>query len=101
MDRERFQVPACEAAPEFAQDVPGRDRRQCERVDADIAVLAAIELQNVELHDAVDGGDQDLASAQRQRLVRGVKIGIADGVEHDVRAVAGGQLAHPRRHIAR
>ena len=62
-------------------------------------MLAAIELQNVELHDAVDRGDQDLAAAQRQRFVRGLKIGIADGVVDDVGALAAGEFAHARGDI--
>jgi len=32
--------------------------------------VAAIEFQNVELHDPVDGGDQNLTPAQGQRFVR-------------------------------
>ena len=39
-------------------------------------------------HDAIDRGDQDLPAAQRQRLVRRLEIGIADGVVDDVGALA-------------
>ena len=63
IDRERFQVPARKTGPEFPQDRAGRDRRQRERIDADIGVLAAIEFQDIELHDTVDRGDQDLRIA--------------------------------------
>ena len=62
-------------------------------------MLAAIELQDVELHDAVDRGDQDLPPAQCQRFVRGLEIGIADRVEHDVGALAAGKFAHMRRDV--
>ena len=69
---------AGEARNKLAQHRAGRARRQAKRIDADIGVLAAIEFEDVELHDAVDGGDQDLAPAQGQRFVRILKIGIAD-----------------------
>jgi len=36
-------------------------------------VLSPVEFQDVELHDTVDGCDQDLSPAQRQRFVRGLK----------------------------
>jgi len=61
----------------------------------------AIEFQDIELHDAVDRGDQDLPPPQCQRLVRRLKIGIADGIEHDVGALAVRQLANARRDISR
>ena len=92
---------ARKAGPKLAQHRAGGARRQRERIDADIGVLAAIELQNVELHDAVDGGDQNLASAQGERFVRGLEIGIADGIEHDVGAVAAGQFTRARCDIRR
>jgi hypothetical protein len=57
-------------------------------------VLAAIEFQNVELHDAVHRGDQDLPPTQRQRFVCGLEIGIADRVEHDVGPLPSRKFAH-------
>jgi len=81
-------MPAGEARAEFPQHRPGRDRGQAERIDADVSVLAAIEFQDVELHDAVDRGDQDLTPAQRQRFVCGFEIGIADSVEDNIGALA-------------
>ena len=92
---------AGETGAEFPQHRTGRDRRQPQRIDADIGVLAAIEFQDVERHDPLDRGDQDLTPAQRQRLVRRLKIGIADGVEHDVGALAAGEFANPRGDIGR
>ena len=59
---------AGEAGAEFPQHRAGRDRRQAERIDAHVSVLAAIEFQDVELHDAVDRGDQDLPPAQASDL---------------------------------
>ena len=52
-------------------------------------------------HDAVDRGDQDLPPAQGQRFVRRLKVGIADGVEDDVGALAAGEFAHARRDVGR
>ena len=55
--------------------------------------------------DPVTGGggrrDQDLPPAQGERFVRGLKIGIADGIEHDVGALAAGEFAHARRDVGR
>src|SRR5229473_2008194 len=57
-------------------------------------MLTAIDFQDVELDDWIYRGDQDLTSPHGQRLVRRLKIGIADGVEHDVGALAFRELAH-------
>ena len=56
-------------------------------------MLAAIEFEDIERHDRIDGSNQDLASPQGQRFMRRLKIGIADRVEHDVGALAIGELA--------
>ena len=91
---------AGEAGTEFPQHRAGRHRRQAEGIDAHIGVLAAIEFENVELHDAIDRGDQDLTPTQRERFVRRLKIGIADGIEDDVGALAVGEFADPRGNVA-
>src|SRR5258705_2514852 len=62
-------------------------------------MAAAVELENVELHDLVDGSDQDLPAGKRQRSVRRIEVGIANRVEHDVGTAAVGQLPDPGRNI--
>src|SRR6185295_7528835 len=64
LDRKRLEMTAGEARADFPEHRAGCDRGQSERIDADISVLAAIEFQDVERHDAVNGGDQNLPSAQ-------------------------------------
>src|SRR5665213_1242797 len=98
-NRKRLEPFAGEAGTERFEHRAGRDRRQSQRVDADIAMLAAIEFQDIERHDPLDGGDQDLASPQCQRLVRRLEIGIADGVEYDIGALAVGEFADTRHNI--
>src|SRR5438046_10160533 len=91
---------AGEAGAEFPEHGAGRDRRQAERIDTHVSVLAAIEFEDVELHDAIDRSDQDLPPAQRQRFVRGLEIGIADSVEDDVGAPTAGEFAHACRDVS-
>ena len=51
------------------------------------------------MHDTIDRRDQDLPSPQRQRGMRRLKIGIADGVEDDVGALPRGEFADARGDI--
>ena len=60
-------MPAGKARAEITQHRTGCGRGQTQRIDADIGVLAAVELEDVELHDAVDRRDQDLAAAEREQ----------------------------------
>src|SRR5436190_22776061 len=50
-DRERPQLSAGKSIAYPAQRFTARDRRQRPRVDTDVSVLAARELEDVELHD--------------------------------------------------
>src|SRR6516225_3601493 len=75
LDRKRFEVSVGKTGGEFAQHRCRRTRRQCQRVHADIGVPATIEFEDVELHDRIDGRDQDLPAAQAERVLRGLKIG--------------------------
>src|ERR1700733_2509314 len=97
----RLEMSTDETGSNFPQHRAGRGRRQPQRVDADIGVLAAIEFQDIERHGPLDGGDQDLTPPQRQRSMRRLKIRIADGVEHDVGALAAREFANPRGNIGR
>src|SRR5271169_2155581 len=74
LDRKRLEMTADEAETEFPEDGSGRTRRQPKRIDADIGVLAAVKFENIELHDPIDGGDQNLTSPQGQRLVCRLEI---------------------------
>ena len=47
-------------------EIAAFDRREGQRVDADISVTAAIKFQDIELDDRMDRSDQDLSAAQRQ-----------------------------------
>ena len=80
----------------LAQQVAAFDRREGQGIDADIGVTAAIEFQDVELDHRMDRSDQDLPAAERQRAMRRLEIWIAHRVEHDVGALAAGQLPHAR-----
>ena len=52
--------------------------------------------QDIELDNSFDGGDQDLASPQRQRFMRRLEIRVTDGVEDDVDTFAVGEFADAR-----
>src|SRR5258705_10237717 len=55
-------------------------------------MTTAVKFEDVERHDLVDGGDQDLPAGKRERLVRRLEIGIAHCVEDDVSAFAVGEF---------
>src|SRR5206468_1559341 len=93
MNREGFQMAARKSRSKLAEHSAGRDRRQPEAVDTDIRVLTTVEFKDVELHDRLDGGDQYLTPSNRQGLVRGLEIGVADRVEDDIGALSSREFA--------
>src|SRR5918993_2822425 len=75
-DRERLQGAAGEAGHEFLQDIACGDGRQGQGVDAYISVPTAVEFEDVELDNLVDGGDQDLPPHEGERLMRSLEVRI-------------------------
>src|SRR6185369_13414979 len=96
----RTKLPVCEAVQRLAKDRGTFCRRECQRVDTNVGVSPTVELEDIEGHDPVDGRDQDLASAQRERPVRRLEIWIANRIEDDVGTPAVRQVAYARRDVA-
>ncbi len=87
------------ARQQFAQQGGRGACVQCQRVDAEECVLAAVEREDVERHWSFDRGYQDMPSAMRHRLVGGGEIRAAHCVVDDVGAVAAGLVPHDCRDI--
>src|SRR5882724_11461232 len=64
-------------------------------------MATAVEFEDVERHDLVDGGDQDLPAGKPERFIRRLEIWIAHRVEDDVGALTVGELPDAGRDIGR
>src|SRR5712664_809497 len=87
-NRIRFKPAAGEARHHTSKNFAAFVRRERERVDTHISVAAAIELEDVELDDVLNRGDQNLAPGLGKRASRVLEIGIPHGIENDVRALS-------------
>src|SRR5712664_1387891 len=100
-DGERAKEAVGKAWYDTAQNLGAFDGGEGEGVDADIGVSTAIELQNVEFHNLMDRGDQDLAPFFRKGSICIVEVGVTDCVEDDIGAITVGQFAYSCCNVGR
>ena len=99
-DRERPQRAALETGAQRLQHHGAVGAVERQRIDADEAVLAAIEGEDVERNGALDRRDEDLSPSNCHRSIGRFEIGAADRIEDDIGAVPAGRLPHPLGDVA-
>src|SRR6266852_6311335 len=100
-NRIRLKPAAGEARQHTAKNFAAFGRRERERIDTDISVATAIELNDVELDDVLNRGDQNLTPGLGKRAARVLEIGIPYGIENDVRTLSVRELSNSFRHAGR